>query len=220
MTYLHSVTDATLSINPSVVLNESADWSLYPPHTLPVTANCSWVQDLYKITWLKGPQITLLMCNERYLNVLINWLAYTAAREFLTVKDTVILSLDNTTHKSLLHKGFQSVFVPKDSIIQPNFNIRNMITAWITRSTVIHVLNSWSYSVLVIDIDAMILKDMQPLFEQFKTADIVASSGVYPFELHDMWNAPTLCMGVSLFKATKATGMDTYMHTELYTTLA
>ena len=208
----HSV---LVNINPSVVLNESIDWSLYSPHTLPVTANCSWVQDLYKITRLVGPQITLLMCNDRYLSVVINWLAYTSLRGFLTIKDTVILSRDNTTHQTFTHKGFQSVFVPRDSIIQPNFKIRNIVAGWITRSTVIHVLNSWNFNVLVIDGDAMILKDMRPLFEQFKTADIVASSDVYPFELHDVWKKPTLCMGVSLFKATKATGIDTYMQTAL-----
>ena len=199
MNYLHSVVDTTVYIKPSVVLNKSIDWSLYPPHTLPVTANCSWVQDLYKITRPAGSQITLLMCSEQYLGVLINWLAYTALRELLTVKDTVILSLDNTTHQTLTRKGFQSVFVPNHSVIQPNLKIANILTAWITRLTVVRVLNSWKYSVLVIDGDAMILKDMQPLFGQFKTADIVASAGKFPINLYQMWNGPTLCMGVSLF---------------------
>jgi len=209
MAYLHSKADATANVNPSAVLN---NWSLFPPLTLPVTANCSWVIDLHQITQPAGSQITLLMCSEQYLGVLINWLAYTALQELLTIKDTVILSLDNTTHQTLRHKGFQSVFVPKDYIIQPNSSINHLLTAWVTRLTVIHVLNSWNFSVLVIDSDAMILKDMRPLFELFKTADIVASSGVYPFELNKMWKRPTLCMGVSLFKSTKATGMDTYLH--------
>ena len=53
---------------------------------------------------------------------------------------------------------------------------------------------------------------MRPLFELFKTADIVASSDVYPFEPNKMWKRPTLCIGVSLFKATKATGVDAYIY--------
>ena len=148
------------------------------------------------------------MCNEKYLAVLINWLAYTAKREFLTVKDTVILSRDYITHKTFMHKGFQSVFVPIHAIIQPGSKIKDLKAGWITRITAIHVLNSWNFNVLVIDGDAMILKDMRPLFEQFKTADIVAAPDIYPRQLYDMWKT-TLCMGVALFKGTKAIGMDT-----------
>ena len=188
-------------------LNKTADWGLYPSITLPVTTNCNWVQDLYQITHQAGPQITLLMCNKHYLSVVINWLAYTALQALLSVKDIVILSLDNATHQVFKHKGFNSVLVPKHSIIQPNFNIKQLSAAWVTRLMVIRLLNSWKYNVLLIDSDAMIIKDIRPLFENFPTADIIASSGTWPFDLHDEWKGPTLCMGVSFFKATKGTGM-------------
>ena len=225
MTYLQAasispvVLNGTVEVTPSILLNTpdeiatsilqvdySANLGLYPSLTLPVTANCSWVQDLYRITHQSGPQITLLMCNKQYLSVLINWLAYTALQALLVVKDTVILSLDNTTHQVLKQKGFNSVLVPRDSIIRPYANIAYISAAWVTRLTVIRVLNSFKYDVLSIDSDAMILKDMRPLFENFPAADIIASSGTWPFSLHNKWKGPTLCMGVSLFKATKGTG--------------
>ena len=189
-------------------LDKTADWGLYPSLTLPVTANCSWVQDLYQITQQAGPQITLLMCNKQYLSVVINWLAYTALQALLSVKDTVILSLDNATHQVFKQKRFNSVLVPKDSIFLPKVSIDQHSAGWVTRLTVIRVLNSWKYSVLLIDSDALILKDIRPLFEHFQAADIIASSGTWPSDLHNKWKGPTLCMGVSFFKATKGTGMN------------
>ncbi|XP_065913728.1 uncharacterized protein [Dysidea avara] len=208
-----STTDALQTTQPkslpinisSVMVNQSADWlTLFPSHTLPVTANCSWVQDLRQATQLAGPQITLLICNKQYLNVLANWLAHAVSQASLPVRDILTLSLDITTHQTLTNKGFQSLFIPQQSIMQPGFIAKEFSNVWITRMTVIRLLNSWKYSVLVVDSDALVLKDIQPLLEYFNNSDIIGSSGTYPKQLQKKWKT-TLCMGVALFRATPAT---------------
>ena len=202
----------------SEIVNQSADWlTLFPSHTQPVTANSSWVQDLRQATQLAGPQITLLICNKQYLNVLANWLSHAVLQASLPVRDIVILSLDIITDQVLTKKGFNSLFIPQHSIMQPGFKTKQFSDVWITRLTVIRLLNSWKYDVLVVDSDALILKDIQPLLEYFNNSDIIGSSGKFPNELQKRWKT-TLCMGVALFKATPATGKlaFTTSHESLY----
>ena len=40
-------------------LDKTADWGLYPSITLTMTANFSWVKDLYQITHQAGPDFTV-----------------------------------------------------------------------------------------------------------------------------------------------------------------
>ncbi|XP_065914009.1 uncharacterized protein [Dysidea avara] len=190
---------------PSVIANQGADWlTIFPSHTLPVTANSSWVRDLRQATRLSGPQITLVVCSEKYLGALANWLVYAVLQASLPVKNLLVMSLDIATHQTLTNKGFQSVYIPRYSIMQPDFRSRHFSAVWITRLTVIRLLNSWKYNVLIMDSDALILKDIQSLLDYFDNSDIIASTGFYPGTLHRMWNT-SLCMGVALFKATPAT---------------
>ena len=48
----------------------------------------------------------------------------------------------------------------------------------------IRLLNSWKYNVLIMDSDALILKDIQSLLDYFDNSDIIASTGFYPGTLH------------------------------------
>jgi len=202
----------------SIFANQSADWlTLFPSYTLPVKANCSWVQNLRQVIKLTGPQITLTVCNENYLGVLANWLIYAVLQASVPLNNILIMSLDNDTHHAVTSKGFQSVYIPQNSIMQPGFKSIDYSDVWITRLTVIRLLNSWGYSVMTMDSDALIMKNIQPLLDHYDNSDIVASTGSYPGSLHKIWKT-SLCMGVALFKATPSTGKPTYYIHHLYHT--
>jgi len=102
--------------------------------------------------------------------------------------------------------------------MRPGFRSRHFSAVWITRLTVIRLLNSWKYSVLIMDSDTLIMKDIQPLLDRYDNSDIVASTGFYPGSLHKMWNT-SLCMGVALFKATPSTGKITPSVPHMYDTV-
>ena len=105
---------------PSVFTNQTADWlTIFPSHTLPVTANCSWVQNLRQAIRLAGPQITLIVCSEQYLGALANWFVYAVIRASVPMNNILIMSLDNATHHAVTSKGFQSVYIPQYSIMRP-----------------------------------------------------------------------------------------------------
>jgi len=63
--------------------------------------------------------------------------------------------------------------------------------------------------VLVFDSDAVLLRNVQPLLNQFTESDIISSSGSYPFDVHRKWGVPTLCMGVVLIKSSPKIGRYT-----------
>lgn len=181
--------------------------SVLPSYTLPLTMTTDWVRDLHgAVKQLTGRQVTLLISDRNYLAVLVNWLAHSILYVSQPIKSILIISFDTFTHLTLRRKGFQSIYIPSDHIMK-SMNFTNRLAhLWVTRLTVMRLLNYWNYSVLVFDSDAIMLKNIQPLLDRFNNSDIVSSAGIYPFDLHHKWAVPTMCMGVFLIKSSPATG--------------
>ena len=178
-----------------------------PSDSLPVTMTTDWVCDLqHTVKQLPGRQVTLLVSDKKYLDVLVNWLAHSILYAFHPMNSIIIISFDAYTHLALYRKGFHSVYIPPYSIMKSKNFTSRFAHIWVTRLTVIRILNYWNYTVLVFDSDAIMLKNIQPLLDKFTNSDIISSSGSYPFDLHHKWAVPTLCMGVFLIKSSPATG--------------
>ena len=73
------------------------------------------------------------------------------------------------------------------------------------RLVVLRLLNYWGFDVIHYDIDAIILKDPQPLFEQFSNRDIIGSIGTHPKEYYLDWGL-TICLGFVMLRHTDKTG--------------
>ena len=181
--------------------------SVIPDYTRPIKMDTKWVCDLYReVKRLKGRQVTLLVCNKEYLGTLVNWLAQSILHAFQPVDSILIISFDSFTHRVLYSKGFHSVCIlPSD--VANSKNPRNVFAhIWLTRLTVIRLLNYWNYSVLEFDTDAIMMRNIQPLLDEFNTSDIIASPGHMPVDLLQKWSAPTMCMGMIFIKSSPATG--------------
>lgn len=189
------------------LIDNKTKFNVMPGYTRPVTADTEWIRDLYyAVKQLTGRQVTLLMSNINYLNLLINWLAHSVLHASQPVNSILIIALDSPTHRVLQHRGFHSVYIPPRSVVSPGRNFKSVGGIWATRLMIMRLLNYWNYSVLAFDIDAIMLKNIQSLLDKFNTSDIIGSSGTYPFNLSKKWNVPTLCMGVILIKSSPATG--------------
>lgn len=181
--------------------------NVLPSYTVPISMDTKWVCDLHHVVkQLKGRQVTLLVSDKNYYNVLVNWLAHSILHAFQPLKNILIISFDTFTHVALRRKGFQSVYIPPQYIMKAKNFTSRFAHIWVTRLTVMRILNHWNYSVLVFDSDAIMLRNIQPLLDKFNDSDIISSSGSYPFDLHRKWAVPTLCMGVFLIKSSPATG--------------
>ena len=180
-----------------------------PNYTRPITMETEWVSDLYRaVKQLQGKQVTLLVCDKGYLDVLVNWLAHAILYASHPVDSILIIAFDTYTYHLLHHKGFHSVYIPLDTVISPEVppSVKRLRRMWITRLTFIRLINYWGYSVLVIDTDALMIRNIQPLLDKFDTSDIIASGGSHPTGYSRKWKAPTMCMGFILIKCSPATG--------------
>ena len=201
----------TTNTNPDKVCESSASYdhlSVIPEYTRPIARDTEWVCNLYRVVkQFKERQVTLLVCNKNYLDVLVNWLAHSVLYALHPVDSILIIAFDSYTYHVLHSKGFHSVHISLQALSNLTTKTKDSVSnIWITRLTVTRLLNHWNYSVLVFDSDAIMIKNIQPLLDKFSNSDIVASAGSFPHDLNEKWKAPTICMGVILMKCSPATG--------------
>ena len=181
--------------------------SVFPDYTLPMTMETEWVCNLHHtVKRVTGRQITLLVSDKKYLDILVNWLVHSILHGFQSVNSILIISFDAFTHDTLSRKGFISVHIPPYTLMRSNQTGNRFAYIWITRLMVVRLLNHWKYDVLMCDSDAILLKNIYQLMNRFSDSDIIASAGRFPPKYRDKWNAPTMCMGVILLRSSPATG--------------
>ena len=181
--------------------------SVFPDYTLPMTMETEWVCNLHHtVKRITGRQLTLLVSDKKYLDVLVNWLVHTILHGFQSVNNILIISFDAFTHDIVNRKGFISVHIPPYTLMKSNQSANRFAYVWITRLMVVRLLNYWNYDVLVCDSDAILLKNIYQFMNKFSDSDIIASAGKFPPKYYNKWNAPTMCMGVILLKSSPATG--------------
>ena len=193
----HVITDINFPFNKFV---RSLDYML----------NTKWVHSIQ--TYLKqltDKQVITVSVNEKYLGTLLNWLSAVRLHTQIPLVNILILALDRGVYKSLKKRGISSILLNNDDLIRPNTQFRSSAShVWIKRCTVTRLLNHWGYDVIMMDLDAIILKDPRPLFESFNGSDIVGSRGTFPRDLYHKWGL-ALCMGAVMFHSTSAVGQLT-----------
>ena len=185
----------------------SYDWlSVSPRYTRPIRMDTKWVCDLYhEVKQMQSKQLTLLICNKDYLEVLVNWLAQAVLHAHHPVDSILIIATDSFTHQVMHHKGIHSVFISVDAVFNVT-GIGKVQSIWMTKLAVVRLLSHWNYNVFAFDTDAVMLKNVQPLLDKFSTSDIVASTSTSPSKYYKKWKVPTMCMGAMFYKSSPATG--------------
>ena len=165
-----------------------------------------WLNDIDSfLSQLPTNDVILLACNHDFLRVLMNWLSTYRKTTQSSLKEILILSLDNNIHKILSLKGFNTVLIPNDDLFLPSTKLLSRFShIWIKRCTIARLLNHYGYNIVIIDLDAIVLKDIVSLMKD-TSSDIIGSQGIYPFVLRRKWGF-TLCMGVVMFMSTPRTG--------------
>jgi len=155
-------------------------------------------------------QITFLMVSFDYFSTLINWLLHAKLHAPLMLKDLLVVCLDDRSHKVLHDKGIVSSVVTVNDIVQSISDIEGPLfhARVVVRLTVLRLLNYWGYDVLQMDIDAILMKNIQPLFAHFSDVDIITSTTVancIPKRAHRAWGF-CMCVGALLIRSNEKTG--------------
>lgn len=151
-------------------------------------------------------QIYLLTSNYEYLDVLLNWLISAVVRSNVTIGNILTISMDYSTHSTLQAKGFSSVLVTPSSLFISNINFSAPFErVMMLRLSLMRVISHFGFNVAMIDTDAIMLRDPQPLFDAQEGIGIVGSMGTIPKDLMAEWPM-TICIGVVLVRSSERTG--------------
>ena len=216
---LDSANKATHSDNPHVITTITPPSQVlfpYPkithrPHEI---LNSPWATKMKaKLEAAKvGKQLTLLTVSLNYLPVLINWLIHAKLNALPLMENLLVVCVDQDSHKILSRKGILSQLVQVTDIIytMKDMDDEKIFSARvITRLTVLRLLNYWGYDVLVIDIDALLINNIQPIFDHFSDSDIIVSTVnsniCIPSTARNAWGF-CLCIGLLLIRSNTNTG--------------
>ena len=169
-----------------------------------------WIKDLTDILSKRSSkQVILLIVDREYYASLLNWLvAFEMNTKNPKLDDILIISFDERICNILKDKAdLSTMCLHFDQIIR-HYNIlysTKYLANWdiiIVRMVLVRLLNHWGYNVLVIDLDAIILKDPFPLLDKYPDADIITSYSITSLRP----NVRGICFGFLLLKSTEKVG--------------
>ena len=181
----------------------------FPSNTIPAVKllQQQWVADLQHILSeipLESPPIHVVAGNYAYRDLLLNWLIMAKVKVTPPLSNVIVLSIDKALCDLLNKRNITCLFVDRKANLKGNFR-QNFRSILVLRLTVIRLLNYWGYDAANIDADALVLKNPEPLYEEYKESDMVAGRGTYPSPLGRVWGA-TICGGTVMIRSTPNTG--------------
>lgn len=202
----------------SIVIKEGSNrMTMSPVLTLPFPSSTipamnllqqQWVDDLRHILSeipLESSPIHILAGNFVYRELLLNWLIMAKVKVTPPLSNIIVLSIDKALCDLLSKRNISCLFVDRKAYLRRNIQ-QSFQLILILRLTIIRLLNYWGYDAANIDADAIILKNPEPLYEEYKESDMVAGRGTYPSPLGRVWGA-TICGGTFMIRSTPNTGM-------------
>ena len=171
--------------------------------------DAEWVPQLWRyLANMKTRHVSLSVGDSRYRESVVNWLVSALVVSQPPLDSVLVISLDEDLDNILQERGLDSIYVDPRTVLRKKVLLPTKFSKiWAIRFILFRLINHWGFSVATYDSDALVVKSPQSLFEELEDSDLVASSGVYPFDLHRKWNSSTLCMGLVFFRASKIMGM-------------
>ena len=212
----HFLTPNVHTVNRFIAATVRPGFDIRPPFSFPdpkyirpveEVARMKWVHELADILAKKTNKIVYLTSVDKgYFVTLLNWLVAVDLNTNIDINDIIVLSFDKTTYDILKMRSISTIYVKMEELINHHFVLAwasSSVYFWdvgITRIAVVRLMNHWGYDVSVIDLDAIPLKDISPLFEKYSDSDIVGS--------HSFAKILGICFGFVLFRSTPRNGMS------------
>ena len=206
--------NATTQVNITTLTARARDFhfSLPCPYNVykPVSEvmQAEWVHPLLKILdrfSKRSKQVTLVVANHDYQDVLLNWLISAMVVAKPSIKNILVVALDKQLYELLQKRQVPSILVPSSSILNTKHRFSQYFeTIMMIRLGFMRLINRLGFDCAMYDIDAVILKNPQPLYEKDKS-DIIGSRGRFPTPFLEKWNL-TICIGAVLIRSNGRTG--------------
>ena len=176
------------------------------------------IHDILTATWMKpllrilssfqGKQVTLVIANNAYRDVLFNWLISATVTCNPPIENIIVVCLDRYLYKLLDYRNIPSILAPFSSLLNVKYPYRRYFELiMMMRLGFMRIINRLGYDCAMYDIDAIILKNPQPLYDKYHDSDIIGSRGELPKYLMRRWHV-TICIGAVFIRSNYRTGYD------------
>ena len=159
-----------------------------------------------------GKQLTFVMVSSNYFSTLLNWMVHAKLHAASTLNNLIVVCADEKSHNTLTKKGILSVVIKTTDVIKNLSDIDGAVfhARVVVRLTVLRLLSYWGFDVFQMDIDALLVKNIQPIFDHFSDTDMVASIveryKCAPSTAFKAWKF-CICTGAVLIRSNPNTGM-------------
>ena len=179
---------------------------VYRPVKEIVTA--SWMKPLLRIlSSFEGKQVTLVIANKAYQDVLLNWLISARVKCNPPIENIIVVCLDGDLYKLLQSRNIPSIVAQFGTVLSTNYRFRRFFELiMMIRLAFMRLINRLGYDCAMYDIDAIILKNPQPLYDKYADVDIIGSRGELPRSLLRRWHV-TICIGAVFIRSNTRTGI-------------
>ena len=168
----------------------------------------SWMKPLLRIlSSFEGKQVTLVIANTAYQDVLLNWLISARVECNPPIENIIVVCLDGDLYKLLQSRNIPSIVAQFGTVLSTNHRFRRFFELiMMIRLAFMRLINRLGYDCAMYDIDAIILKNPQPLYDKYADVDIIGSRGELPRSLLRRWHV-TICIGAVFIRSNTRTGI-------------
>lgn len=179
----------------------------------PVLLRSRWVTDLQDyLRTAQGKTISVVTATVEHTDVLLNWLIAAYVKIAEPLQNVMVISMDAKLHSILVSRGIDSLYVHKDMVVSPTADVPRVFSqVHVVRLAVVRLMNHYGYDVINYDCDAIPLRNLQPIFDEYSGIDLIGTFGKGPSVLYDKWGV-TLNTGVMVMRATS--NMGEWVYTE------
>ena len=168
-----------------------------------------WMKPLLRVlSSFEGKQVTLVIANNAYRDVLVNWLISARIVSRPPIDNILVVCLDHTLYRLLQSRDIPSILAPFSTVLNSKYRFRRFFELiMMMRLGFMRLINRLGYDCAMYDIDAIILKNPQPLYDNhWRDRDIVGSRGELPRALWRKWGV-AICIGVVFIRSNPRTGI-------------
>lgn len=172
-----------------------------------------WVTELHQLlvrsSSNNSPLVNLVVADLNSIELLLNWLIAALVRLTDPLQNVLVLGLDKFICDLLRPHNVTCIYINPVTFIRGDseyLRFSRLFIAPQTRLLVARLINNWGYSFASYDTDAVILKNPQPLYDEYKEVNVIAgAAGRWPYWSIEEWGF-AVCLGAILVRSGPATG--------------
>ena len=197
-------------------------FAIREPFSLPFPEESYSVQTVLARPWVKqlkdflktidppGQLVNMIVANYDYQDVVVNWLVSARLKASPPLENILVVALDLPLSQFLKERGFASILLEPHTLLEripetyAKFQIHRCGAAP-ARLTVLRFINHWGFDVANYDPDAIMLKNMDPVYNAMPDVDLFGGYGEWPVVFSARWGT-ALCVGSWMLRASPVMG--------------